>query len=110
MASLIDIGALTAYRFEDDNAEELPDLKFENVLAPGGYLVYDIPRYPISIGFGAQLGPNLRSVTNGNLGLNNTKGWRWGAFIAVDIPMISVFNSNKSYRKCPSLKKKRVAQ
>jgi hypothetical protein len=107
-ASLIDIGALTAYRFEDSNTDELPDLKFENVLAPGAYFVYGVPKYPISIGLGAQLGPNLRSVTNGSLGLNSTKGWRWGAFIAVDIPIISVLNSNNKYRKCSPCKKKKV--
>ena len=106
LASFIDIGALTAYRFEDSNAKELPDLKFENVLAPGAYLVYDIPKYPISLGLGAQLGPNLRSVSNGNLGIGQTKGWRWGAFIAVDIPMVSIYNSNKKYRVCKPCKQK----
>ena len=100
LASFMDIGALTAYRFEDNNVSELPDLKFENVLAPGGYLVYGFPKYPVSIGIGAQMGPNLRTVTNGNLGLSNTNGWRWGAFLAVDLPIVSVYSSNKNYKQC----------
>lgn len=99
LASVLDIGALTAFRFQDDNVSELPDLKFENVLAPGGYLVYGVPKYPISIGIGAQLGPNLRTVTNGNL-TTTTSGWRWGAFIAVDIPIVSVYTTNKNYKQC----------
>jgi hypothetical protein len=100
LASAIDIGALTAFRFQDDNANELPDLKIENVFAPGGYLVYGVPKYPLSIGFGAQLGPNLRSVTD-NAGLvTTTNGWRMGAFIAVDIPIVSLYTSNKYYKKC----------
>ncbi|WMX12918.1 MULTISPECIES: hypothetical protein [unclassified Aureispira] len=99
LASVLDIGALTAFRFEDDNVSELPDLKFENVLAPGGYLVYGVPKYPISIGVGAQLGPNLRTVTNGNL-QTQTSGWRWGAFIAVDIPIVSIYTTNKNYKQC----------
>lgn len=99
MASALDIGALTAFRFNDDNANALPDLRFENIFAPGGYLVYGVPRYPLAIGIGAQLGPNLRSVTNGAL-QTTTSGWRWGAFIAVDIPMVSIFSSNKYYKKC----------
>jgi hypothetical protein len=99
LASVLDIGALTAFRFQDDNVSELPDLKFENVLAPGGYLVYGLPKYPLSIGIGAQLGPNLRSVTNGTL-VTQTSGWRWGAFIAVDIPIVSVYTTNKNYKQC----------
>lgn len=99
LASVLDIGALTAFRFQDDNVNELPDLKFENVLAPGGYLVYGLPKYPVSIGIGAQLGPNLRTVTNGTL-VTQTSGWRWGAFIAVDIPIVSVYTTNKNYKQC----------
>lgn len=99
LASVLDIGALTAFRFQDDNVSELPDLKFENVLAPGGYLVYGVPKYPIAIGIGAQLGPNLRTVTNGTL-VTKTSGWRWGAFIAVDIPIVSVYTTNKNYKQC----------
>lgn len=99
LASLIDIGALTAFRFQDSTVNELPDLRFENILAPGGYLVYGVPKYPISIGIGAQLGPNLRSVTNGTLN-STTSGWRWGAFIAVDIPMVSIYSSNQNYKVC----------
>lgn len=100
LASVLDIGALTAFRFQDDSVNELPDLKFENVLAPGGYLVYGVPKYPISIGIGAQLGPNLRTVTDANLNISTTSGWRWGAFIAVDIPIVSVYTSNKNYKQC----------
>lgn len=100
LASVLDIGALTAFRFQDDSVNELPDLKFENVLAPGGYLVYGVPKYPISIGIGAQLGPNLRTVTDANLNISTTSGWRWGAFIAVDIPIVSVYTTNKNYKQC----------
>ncbi|BDS12151.1 hypothetical protein [Aureispira anguillae] len=107
LASVLDIGALTAFRFEDDNVSDLPDLKFENVLAPGGYLVYGVPKYPIAIGIGAQLGPNLRSVTNGSL-VTQTSGWRWGAFIAVDIPIVSVYTTNKNYKQCCKKCKKNI--
>ncbi len=99
LASVLDIGALTAFSFQGGTGS-IPDLQFENVLAPGGYLVYGLPKYPISIGIGAQLGPNLKSVTNGNL-VTSASGWRWGAFIAVDIPMVSVFTTNKAYKQCP---------
>ena len=99
LASALDVGALTAYRFKDPNVGQLPELRFENVFAPGGYLVYAVPKYPLAVGFGAQMGPNLRSVDNGAL-QTSTSGWRWGAFIAVDIPIVSIYTSNKYYKKC----------
>ncbi|MGH1337710.1 MAG: hypothetical protein ACRBFS_16440 [Aureispira sp.] len=101
LASLIDIGALTSLRFQDNSASDLPDLKIENVFAPGAYLVYAIPKYPIAIGVGAQLGPNLRSVTDNNLNVVQASGWRWGAFLAVDIPIVSFYNSSRRYKNCP---------
>ena len=103
LASAIDLGALTTFRFEaegEDNVSELPELKMENVFAPGAYLVYGVPKYPLAIGVGAQLGPNLREVTNASLNIDKTSGWRWGAFIAVDIPIVSLYSSNKYYKKC----------
>lgn len=106
MVSAFDVGALTAFRFQDNTTNELPDLKFENVLAPGGYLIYGVPKYPIAIGIGAQLGPNLRSVTDASLNIDKTSGWRWGAFLAVDIPMVSIFSTNSKYKACKRARKK----
>ncbi len=101
LLSLLDIGALTAYRFDPDNTAPLPDLRFENVLAPGAYLVYGVPKLPLAIGFGGQLSPNLRSISNQALMISNSKGWRFGAFIAVDIPLINFYSTNKRYKACP---------
>lgn len=101
LASLIDIGALTSLRFQDNSAGDLPDLKIENVFAPGAYLVYSVPKYPIALGIGAQIGPNLRSVTDNNLNVVQASGWRWGAFLAVDIPIVSFYNSERRYKQCP---------
>jgi hypothetical protein len=106
LASVIDIGALTALRFQDNSASDLPDLKIENVFAPGAYLVYAVPKYPIAFGIGAQVGPNLRSVTDDNLNVVQASGWRWGAFLAVDIPIVSFYSSAKRYKTCPKNKRK----
>jgi len=102
-ASIIDIGALTAFRFDPNNSgvtNPLPELKFENVFAPGAYLIYGVPKYPLSIGVGAQLGPNLRTVTAANGSTFQTSGFRMGAFIAVDIPITNLYSSSKQYRNC----------
>ncbi|RMD69535.1 MAG: hypothetical protein D6818_10220, partial [Bacteroidetes bacterium] len=61
--SVLDVGAITAFRFADTAAEELPEVRLGNILAPGAHLVYGFPGAPVSLGAGAQLGPNLREVT-----------------------------------------------
>jgi len=92
---VIDIGAVTAYRFKDDQTEALPDFTFQNILAPGTYLIYGFKHSPISLGVGAQMGPAVRKLSkneNGtiDLELNNRINWRIGATLVVDIPLINL--------------------
>jgi hypothetical protein len=88
---LIDIGAVTAYRFDDDNAGDLPELTWNNILSPGLYVVYDAPgKWPFAFGYGAQIGPSLRKVTETKGGTEveiSKSGWRRGFFLTVDIPI-----------------------
>ncbi|MFN0215531.1 MAG: hypothetical protein ACKVT2_14840 [Saprospiraceae bacterium] len=84
---LIDVGAVTAYRFDDKNTGSLPELTWGNILTPGLYGVWDLPgRIPLALGGGWQVGPNLRKVTQG-LNEIEKSGTRWGVFLAVDIPV-----------------------
>ncbi len=94
---IIDVGALATYRLNDNDFNQLPQLSFNNVFAPGGYLVYGIGNdIPLSIGVGAQMGPNLREVSaQSQFNTTEVRGWRWGAFIAVDIPIFSIYNRGK---------------
>ncbi|MCU0347400.1 MAG: hypothetical protein MUC59_10680 [Saprospiraceae bacterium] len=87
-SQLIDVGALFAYRFSDQTSQ-VPELKFQNIVAPGGYLIYGFGNnLPISIGVGAQLGPNLRKVDPSlMLDVETTNAWRLGAVLSVDIPI-----------------------
>lgn len=88
---LIDIGAVTAYRFNDNSSGDLPELTWSNILSPGLYIVYNTPgKWPIALGYGAQLGPSLRKVTETQDGTEvevNKSGWRQGFFLTVDIPI-----------------------
>ena len=97
---LIDVGAVTALRFKDSTAQDLPELTWGNILSPGLYVVYDLPgKLPIAVGYGAQIGPSLRKVTE--LGaLVNKSGWRHGFFATVDIP-ITYFYLGKGKKKKP---------
>lgn len=87
-AQLIDVGAIFAYRFSDETSQ-IPELKFQNIVAPGGYLIYGFGNnIPASFGIGAQLGPNLRKI-DPDLGLDvtTTNAWRFGFILSVDIPI-----------------------
>ena len=96
MISIIDLGALTAFRFKDPDADLLPDFNLQNIIAPGGYAVYGFgDNIPLSIGVGAQLGPNLRSITDTGAPTLNERAWRLGGFIAVDIPLLNFVNVGK---------------
>ena len=95
-ASLIDVGAVASLRLKNDSTEHLPEIKFENIIAPGLHLVYGIPKTPISIGYGWQRGPQLREVhvpdPGGGEPINQlVSGYRWAFFLAVDIPLFNIW-------------------
>jgi len=85
---LLDVGAVTAFRFNDANYQNLPELSWSNILAPGLYAVYNLPgKWPIALGMGGQAGPSLRKVSNQGMSIDNAGGMRLGAFASVDIPI-----------------------
>ncbi len=92
--SVLDIGAVTAFRIDDDSTEVLPELRLENILAPGLHIVKGFANSPLSWGVGIQAGPMLRTI-RGEEGLepkaifNNKLNYRLHAFLAVDIPLIN---------------------
>jgi hypothetical protein len=97
---LIDVGAVTAFRFKDSTSQNLPELTWSNILSPGLYLVYDFPgKWPIAFGIGGQAGPGLRKVTVDGLEINKS-GARYGAFLTVDIPF-TYFYLGKGKEKKP---------
>ncbi len=87
--SLIDVGALSTFRIDDDETEALPEVTLANIFAPGLYYVYGIPKTPLSIGLGAQLGPQLRKITATDATLHDDLNVSLRAFVAVDIPLIN---------------------
>ena len=89
LLSVLDLGAVAAFRLGDPNAEALPDLKIENFVAPGAYFLFNIPRSPFSMGVGSQYGPRVRSITTANGIQSQASAWRWGGFIGMDVPIFS---------------------
>ena len=89
--SAVDIGALTAFRFNDPNSADLPAFEWQNIVSPGLNLVYGLPwDLPISLGGCVQSGPQLRRV-DGNFAIEQSKARRWGVFLSVDIPITQFY-------------------
>ncbi len=86
-APLIDIGAVAAFRFQNEYAL-LPELNWNNVLAPGLYVQWGLRNSPIALGFGGQLGPALRKVTVGGKEVG-ARAARVAINLVVDIPMFT---------------------
>ena len=51
--SVIDVGAVTAFRLQNDATSTLPSFSWSNILTPGAYLIYGFKSSPLSLGFGA---------------------------------------------------------
>lgn len=98
--SLIDIGAVTAFRFKNDSAQTVPTIQLNNILAPGAFISIGIPKSPLSMNFGAQMGPNLRKIDNSNPAApvndySNKIYWRFSTSLCVDIPLLNLYTKSR---------------
>lgn len=94
--SVVDIGAVTAYRFSDDGTSKLPEFEFKNIFSPGAFVVLGFKKAPISLGGGVQYGPQLRKIKKVEDNVEVTidaSSWRISVFIAVDIPLLNFYTS-----------------
>jgi hypothetical protein len=93
--SLIDLGAVTAYRFNASNEAALPELTLSNIFAPGLYCIYGFPKSPVSAGLGAQMGPQLRKINDVSATINSDISYSAKAFIAIDIPLLNFHTKSR---------------
>jgi hypothetical protein len=84
---IIDLGAITAYR-SGENAGSVPEVTFQNVLAPGAHFMVNIPRSPFFLGAGVQYGPNERKI-----GEVNYSAYRAMLTFGIDVPIFSLGRS-----------------
>jgi hypothetical protein len=96
--SLIDVGAVAAFRFQNDTVESVPTIKLKDIIAPGAFFSIGIPKCPLSLNVGVQLGPNLREITSSpdSPDLKNDYSsniyWRYSISLCVDIPILNLAN------------------
>ena len=93
--SLIDLGAVAAYRFSDNTTAQIPTIQLKDIISPGAFLSIGIPKTPLSLNFGTQMGPNLRKVNVGNNDYSNNIYWRYSASVCVDIPLLNFYTTSK---------------
>lgn len=88
-APVIDVGALFAFRFKDNSTSISPQIKWENIVSPGGYLVYGVGHdLPLALGVGGQFAPSLKKVLpNGDVEIDASRRFRPNVFLTVDIPI-----------------------
>ena len=93
--SLLDIGAITSFRFKDDEAEAIPEIQLKNIMAPGALLLFGFGKLPLSAGIGGQVGPELREVTPDFANIYDGYYTRWFLTVAVDIPLLNVYTRTR---------------
>ncbi|CAA9201529.1 hypothetical protein [Flavobacterium collinsii] len=95
--SLIDVGAVTAFRLKDSKTE-MADVSWDNVFAPGAYLTYGFGKCPISLNLGGQMGPELKSIAEDGTPNFVEKEWFWRASIVIDISLFDFYTNQKAYK------------
>ena len=92
--SLVDIGALAAFRFEDDSTRALPNMEVKDIISPGVFYSIGIPKTPVSVNVGYQVGPRLRKVTSESNTIGSTYS-RWSISVCVDLPLLNLYTSSR---------------
>jgi hypothetical protein len=93
--SLIDVGALVSYRFRDDSAAIVPDIKLKDIISPGLFISYGLGKTPLSLSVGYQIGPLLRNVASSRNVFADNKYSRWSVSLTVDIPIFNLYTKPK---------------
>lgn len=97
---VIDVGGLVSYRLSGGDTG-FPEFEVENVVAPGLYLIIGFQNTPLSLGLGAQHGPELRKIeqvetmegdTQPQIVKTSASAWRFGVTLTVDIPIFNFFS------------------
>ncbi len=91
---IIDIGAAFSYRWKNESEGFPADLKWEQVLSPGGHLAWGLPKAPIAIMGGIQYTPKLREVTATGTDIQSNT-LRFSLSATVDIPVVHFYKSGK---------------
>lgn len=88
--SLIDLGAITAFRFTNDSTEKVPTIELKDIFSPGIFYSHGFGRTPLSLNIGYQVGPLLRRVRLDENEYGKTYS-RFSVSLVVDIPVFNLY-------------------
>lgn len=92
---VIDVGAVTSFRLQDGQTQ-LPTLSWQNVWAPGAYLILGFRNSPMTLNFGTQYGPDLRKINADDNTIITRQAWKMiNVGLTVDIPVFNVYTRRK---------------
>jgi len=94
--SVVDLGAVAAFRFKDETTEQVPTIQLKDIISPGLFWSLGIPKTPISVNLGVQTGPNLRKVTPDGNDYSNKLYTRYSVGACVDIPLFNLYSKPKN--------------
>lgn len=100
--SVLDVGALADFRLNaaapssaegepQVTVDQVPTFGFAQVFSPGAYLVYGVPNWPLVLGAGVSLTPQLRRVNFVESDISrDVSSLRVGAFAAIDVTLLNL--------------------
>jgi hypothetical protein len=83
---LIDIGALASFSAGNSAVDSRPEVGWQQVFAPGLFLIFPIKGAPFTIGAGVSKAAKLRSLSGSNPP-TQVDASRLSAFVAIDLPL-----------------------
>ena len=92
-ASIIDIGAITSFRFKDVESD-VPKIFLREIFSPGAFLSIGLPGV-ISVNGGFQRASLLRKIGTDINEVALDYNWRLSASIVVDIPLVNFYTKTK---------------
>jgi len=88
--SIVDIGALASFRFVEDSVSTVPNVQLEDIISPGIFYSMGIPKTPLSVNLGWQMGPLLREVGEQQNSYSESYS-RYSISLCVDIPILNLY-------------------
>lgn len=93
--SIIDLGAVAAFRFAADSTAQVPTIRLKNIFSPGVFYSLGIRNTPLSLNLGAQVGPNLRKVTSSVNNYADKTYIRYSFSLCVDLPILNLYTRTR---------------
>lgn len=92
--SIIDLGAITSFRFVNDSTKTLSKIELKDIISPGIFLSWGIPKSPISVNLGYQITPYLREVKSTDNSFKSSFS-RFSVSIVVDLPLLNFYTKSR---------------